>query len=111
MSSLHSHNWDQIQRLISDYHQEDLNLEKWSQMPQFQWFNPEVLLLSIILYQEGINTRSKLETRGKLVSAIGRYKYLASSILRENGNQTNLIAMVVRYLTLMIQFDSSSSPE
>ena len=106
MSSLHFQNFDQIQFLIKDYgYQEEIDLKEWSDLPQFQWVNPEIFFLSILIYRDGIKNRENLKRKGYLNSLINRYNDIVSLIKGDQGEQKYIITIVIRYLILMIDFN------
>lgn len=102
MSSLYFQNLLQIKDLIEDHgYQDQVDPEEWSRLPQFQWFNPEIFFLSLLLYQDGIKSRNSLKKEGFLNSLLARYSGIVNSI---EGNRDNIMVMIIRYLLLMIDF-------
>lgn len=101
-----------IQRVLDDaekYSTEldlKVNVQEWSELPQISHMEPQILVLSIYLYQNrNLDTLQKLKKVNKMLDN----SFFTSKIIKITGEGTKeqikiLKAIVIKYLVNMITF-------
>lgn len=90
----------------------EINLEPWLGMPNLQWYNPNIFVIAVYLYDRGIKTRQDVLKSGNFISNVRRLdpeiKKVTNEIKTDPTNLEPIYTMILRYLCSLINFKDYS---